>query len=114
MITLTNVGTTYDAIQAARGLGIALIDFRGANQVRFIVYHQKIGTGTISYQLWNETDGVEVCVLNDAAAAAIRTLDQTFAGIAINGVKLCRIRAKSTVGSDDPVFLGAAVYPSVA
>ena len=113
MITLTNVGANYDTIAAARGLGIALIDFRGATQVRFVVYHQKVGTGTISYQLWNETDGVEICVLNDAGAAAVRLLDQTFTGLAINGVKLCRIRAKSTVSTDDPIFFGAAVNPSV-
>ena len=113
MITLTNVGTAYDTIQAARGLGIALIDFRGATQVRFVVYHQKIGTGTISYQLWNETDGAEICVLTDASGQAVRLLDQTFAGIAINGIKLCRIRAKSTVSTDDPIFFGAAVQPLV-
>ena len=112
MITLTNVGTAYDTIQAARGLGIALIDFRGATQVRFVVYHQKIGTGTISYQLWNETDGAEICVLTDSGAQGVRLLDQTFA-INIAAVKLCRIRAKSTVSTDDPVFFGGAVYPNV-
>jgi hypothetical protein len=71
------------------------------------VYHQKVGTGTISYQLWNETDGVEVCVLNDAAAAGVRYLTGVFP-VAINGIKLCRIRAKSTIAGDDPIFLGAS------
>ena len=123
MITLTNLPTTYDGTQAARGLGIGLIDFRGCNQIRFVVYHQKIGTGTITYQLWNEDDGAIIALsgggaegvaVADAAAAAVRKLDQTFSIVPINGIKLCRIRAKSTLNTDDPVFFGAAISPGVA
>lgn len=111
MITLTNVGAAYDTIQAARGLGVQRIDFRGATQITFDVYHQKVGTGTISYQLFNETDGVAFSpdiVVNDAAAAAVRFMTGTFS-VAVNGVKLCRVRAKSTIAADDPIFFGASV-----
>ncbi len=112
MITLTNVGSAYDSISAARGLGIARLDFRGATQITFDVYHQKIGTGTITYQLWNETDGAELGVVEDAAGAAVRFLTASFA-VAINGVKLVRVRAKSTVATDDPIFFGSAVSLNV-
>lgn len=109
MVTLTNVGSTYDAITAARGLGMAFIDFRGATQVRFAVTVQKVGTGVQSWQLWNETDGLEICRHDDAGSAAVRTLDGTFS-VDIAGIKLVRVRAKSTVAADDPVFLGCAVW----
>lgn len=112
MIVLTNVGAAYDTIQAARGLGIQRIDFRGATQITFDVYHQKVGTGTISYQLWNDTDGSEICVVSDALAAAVRYLTGTFA-VNINGVKLCRVRAKSTVAADDPILFGCSVYLNI-
>jgi len=107
MVTLTNVGSAYDTIAAARGLGIQRIDFRGATQVTFDVYVNKVGTGTQSWQLWNETDGAEVGVINDAGAAGNKFLTTTFS-VNINGVKLCRVRAKSTVAADDPVFYGAS------
>lgn len=122
MVTLTNVGANYDTTQAARGLGIGLIDFRGATHVRFVVYHQKVGSGTITYQLWNMDDGTIIALAGGGAegvavadnqAAAVRVLDQTFQITPIAGIKLCRVRAKSSVSSDDPIFLGAAGIPFV-
>src|SRR5688572_18870131 len=98
MVTLTNVGATYDTTQAARGLGIGLIDFRGATHVRFVVYHQKVGTGNITYQLWNMDDGAIIALSGggaegvavvDSQAAAVRTLDQTFQIVPISAIKLC-------------------------
>lgn len=109
MVTLTNVGTNYDTMTASRALGLALIDFRGATTIRFVCSVQKVGTGTQSWQLWNETDGTEIGVHNDAGAAAIKTLDQAFS-VTLNGIKLVRVRAKSTVSTDDPIFLGCAVW----
>jgi hypothetical protein len=108
MVTLTNVGAAYDTIAAARGLGIGLLDFTGAAQCVLRVYVNKVGTGTQSWQLWNETDGAEIGVINDAGAAGIKPLQQTFT-VALTGVKAVRVRAKSTVSGDDPVFFGAAV-----
>lgn len=108
MITLTNLPTTYDGIPAARGLGIALIDFRGATQVTFLVYVQKVGTGTQSWQLWNETDGQEIGVINDAGPTGVKYLEAVF-NVSIAGVKRVRIRTKSTNAADDPVFFGSSV-----
>lgn len=115
MITLTNVGTTYDAITAAKGLGIGRRDFRGFDRLTLDVWHNKIGTGTITYQVFNVTDngplldagGAEVLVA-DTGAAGERVLSATFT-INRNDTRLLRVRVKSTVGTDDPVYYGASV-----
>ena len=108
MVTLTNVNTTYDANMASQGLGWGIIDFTGVTQVRMALRVQKIGTGTQSWQLWNETNGAEIGVINDAGAAGIKTLDATF-NVALTGEKIVRIRCKSTVGTDDPIYLCGAI-----
>jgi hypothetical protein len=69
----------------------------------------KLGTGTQSWQLWNETDGAQVGVIDDAAGAGVRTLTATFTTSLPTGVKVLRIRAKSTNANDDPIFLGASL-----
>jgi hypothetical protein len=110
MVTLTNVGTAYDAIDASQGLGLGYFNFTGVTSVDFLVKHRKVGTGTQSYQLWNETDAAEIGVLSDAGSAGTRNLTGTFAVSGLVGRKLLRVRAKSTTGTDDPIFMGAAVY----
>lgn len=107
MVTLTNVGTTYDAIVASQGLGIGLLDFTGATQIVFRVKVNKIGMGTQSWQLWNITDSTQIAVLDDAGPAGVKSLEITVP-VALTGIKAVRVRAKSTVAGDDPVFLGAA------
>lgn len=107
--TLTNVGTTYDAITASQGLGIILVDFTGVTQIVFAVRVNKIGSGTQSWQLWNDTDGAEVGVITDAGATGVKTLGPSTFNVALSGQKLLRVRAKSTNGADDPVFLGCTV-----
>jgi hypothetical protein len=106
---LTNVGASYDAIAASRGLGIALIDFTGVISITAVVGVNKIGSGTQSWQLWNETDGAEIGVLDDAGATGNKTLSGTISNNLPSGEKLVRIRCKSTVAADDPVFYGATL-----
>lgn len=109
MITLTNVGSSYDAIAASRGLGIQDIDFTGIGQVIFRVRVNKVGTGTQSWQLWNDTDGAEIARIDDSAAAGDNKSLVTTVNVSLTGVKTCRVRAKSTLSTDDPVFYGASV-----
>ena len=111
MVTLTNVGSTYDAVSVAKGLGLGLIDFTGITLIRLVLFVNKVGTGTQSWQLWNVTDSSEIGVINDTGSSGDKQLDQTFS-VALTGVKLVRIRAKSTVAADDPIFYGAAVLTS--
>lgn len=115
MVTLTNVGASYDTIPASRGLGIGRRDFRGFDRLTFDIYHQKVGTGTISYRLFNVTDntplldaGGSEIRLDDANAASTRVLSADFV-VNRNDIKLLRVQAKSTVSGDDPVYLGASV-----
>lgn len=109
MVTLTNVGSAYDSIAASKGLGMQRVDFTGATQVIFDVLVNKVGTGTQSWQLWNSTDATQIGVIDDAAAAADnRFLTATF-NVNLSGAKIVRVRAKSTVAADDPVFYGASV-----
>ena len=109
--TLTNVGVAYDTIAAAQGLGVALVQTAGITRIIFGVKVNKIGTGTQSWQLFNETDGTEVAVIDDAGAAGVKNLSTTkdFGTPLAAGFKTIRVRAKSTTAADDPVYFGATV-----
>jgi hypothetical protein len=71
------------------------------------VHVNKAGTGTQSWQLWNETDGTQVAVIDDAAAVGDNKILTTTAGVNLSGLKKIRVRAKSTTAADDPVYYGA-------
>jgi hypothetical protein len=87
-----------------------LIDFVGVEQIEFRVGANKVGSGTQSWQLWNVTDGAEIGVIDDAGGTGDKILSATFSGASVpSGVKLVRVRAKSTVAADDPVYYGSAV-----
>lgn len=109
MVTLTNVGNTYDAIDASMGLGLGYFNLTGVTSILFTVKVKKVGTGTQSWQLFSETDGAQIGVIDDAAAAgATKNLTATFA-VNLTGRKLLRVRAKSTIAADDPLFMGCAL-----
>jgi hypothetical protein len=112
LVTLTNVGAAYDGIAAAKGLGFVGVNVEGITEVIFRVRYNKVGTGTLSWQLWNETEGQEVGVINDAAAAGDnkdQSVTVTPGAPLTGGVKLLRPRVKSTVAADDPVYYGSCL-----
>jgi hypothetical protein len=100
-VPLTNIGTAYKV------LAIALADFTNVTAIDYRARWDKIGTGTQSWQLWNETDGVELAVFNDAAAAGNGRTQTTTIAVVLTGMKEIQVRGKSTVGADDPNFYGA-------
>lgn len=107
--TLTNIGTAYDTIPQSKGLGCAELDFTNIGSCKFTVRVNKVGSGTQSWQLWNETDGTQLAVIDDAAAAGDnKTLTVTVTP-GLTGLKRVRVRAKSTTAADDPIFYGATV-----
>lgn len=108
---LTNIGAAYDSINASAGLGLCAVQLAGITQVTFGVLVNKIGTGTQSWQLWNETDGTEIGVIDDAGAAGVKTLQTTlnFSPALSAGIKTVRIRAKSTTAADDPIYFGGTI-----
>lgn len=110
LVTLTNVGATYDAIAASKGLGICRVECAGITGFEFGVFVSKIGTGTQSWQLWDQTNSAQVAVIDDAGAAGDKTLAVTQGvGPLAPGLRILRVRAKSTVAADDPVFYGASL-----
>jgi hypothetical protein len=114
VITLTNVGSAYDAIALSQGLWVKRIDFTGVTQLKADLRVNKIGTGTQSWQIWNDTDGAQIGVIDDAGAAGVKSLAATF-NVSLTGEKVVRVRAKSTIAADDPVFLACdltAVRPA--
>jgi hypothetical protein len=108
-VTLTNIGTSFDAITATQNLGFAHIQTAGITQVIFSVRVNKIGSGTQRWQLWNETDGVEAALISDAGSTGLKYLSVTrdFDPALGAGMKILRVRANSSTGSDDPVYYGA-------
>jgi len=112
LVTLTNVGTAYDGIAAAKGLGFVGLNVNGITQVIFRVRYNKVGAGTLSWQLWNETDTSELGVIDDASAAGDNkdnSVTITPGSPLSGGVKLIRPRVKSTTASDDPVYYGSCL-----
>jgi hypothetical protein len=111
-LALTNVGAAYDATAASKGLGHVRVETAGVNAVEFLVRYDKVGTGTLTFQLWNETTGLEVGALNDAAASAngkVLSSVLTFAPPLGPGIADLRVRCKSTVAADDPNYYGSSL-----
>lgn len=107
--TLTNVGSSYDSTNPSAGLGLALVPFTGVNRYRFGVVVNKIGSGTQSWQLWDHINLVELAVIDDAGAAGVKVLEVVVNDPGLTGLVLVRIRAKSTVAADDPLFYGGSL-----
>lgn len=112
-VNVANVGTAYDAVAAAKGLGFIAVDPTGITRLELQVRYNKIGTGTLSWQLWNDTDGAEVGVFNDSAAAGDNKVAQIIvtpaSPMTASGFRVLRPRVKSTVAADDPVYYGSCL-----
>lgn len=106
---LTNVGANYDTIAISSGLGTGYVDFTDATSVSFVVRVNKVGTGTQSWQLWDATNGVEIGRIDDAGATGQKVLTGTFNTGLPTGLIIVRVRVKSTVAGDDPVYFGSAM-----
>jgi hypothetical protein len=111
-VVLTNVGASYDAIPASKGLGFVRVEGAGISGVEWTARWNKIGSGTLSFQLWDETTSTELAVINDAAAAGDnrQQTETIIPGSPLAaGSHLLRVRAKSTVATDDPVYYGSSL-----
>lgn len=109
MVTLTNVGAAYDSTVPSQGLGIAKIDLTNYSHVDFYVMVNKVGAGTQSWQLWDDTFNTQIAVINDSGAAGVKSLsslNNVIPALSKNLITV-RVRAQSTTATDDPVFLGA-------
>jgi len=107
--TLTNIGTNPVVI------GIAEADFTNVRRVKLTVRVNKIGTGTQTWQLWNETNSAALATIADAGGTGDKTLataEIDISGSGLSGMKLLFLRAFSSVGADDPVFRGGCAVLS--
>ena len=82
LLSLTNVGTSYDATNALKALGLATVEMTGFDTVKITVYVNKIGTGTQNWQLYNVTDTVQVALIADAGATGEKYLATTVTRLA--------------------------------
>lgn len=112
-VLMTNVGATYDGTSVSAGGGFAPVELAGITQYEFRVgMNRNASVGTVSFQLWNDTDAAEVAVLNDTTGAGNKflvTLSALFSPPLNPGVKVLRVRTKSTTATDDPIYLGASL-----
>lgn len=110
--TLTNVGAAYDTLNVG---GVALVQQAGITKIVFGIRVNKIGVGTQDWQLWRTdtdgTNGAQVGVISDAGGTGVKDLNTTidFDPALGPGLKILRVRAKSSTATDDPILLGATL-----
>jgi len=109
LAVLTNVGTTFDAVNASRGLGMVLVDTNGLTAIEWHLQVNKIGSGTQNWQLWNDTAGSEIALIQDTGGSGNKTLTTTVTSGLPTGIVRLRVRARSTVSTDDPVYYGSTL-----
>jgi hypothetical protein len=110
--TLTNIGTTFDAIPATKGLGILAVQTNGITQADWRGFYQRTGSGTITWDLFNQTDTTSLVQANDDGVAGTdKSITVTFtpAQPLGAGIKLIRPRVKSTTAADDITFYGGSI-----
>ena len=105
---LTNIATSYDGTNAQRGLGMLDLDMTGVTSLDWTIQINRIGTGTQSWQLWNDTAAAEIGVITDTAPTGNKTLTASFTP-SLEGIVRVRARAKSTVNTDDPIWYGSTL-----
>jgi hypothetical protein len=109
-VTLTNVGAAYDTTPASKGLGVCRIETFGVSGFEFGVFVNKVGSGTQSWQLWDQTNSAQLAVIDDAGASGEKTLAVSQAVSPLPAsLRTLRVRVKSTTAADDPVFYGASL-----
>jgi hypothetical protein len=118
-VTLTNVGAAYDTNVDSQSLPFLYLQCAGITRVDIELRVRKVGTGTQDWQLFDDTSGVAAIgpgalttgSLSDTNGAGDHTLvaSRTFAAPLTPGVRKMRLRARSSVPADDPVFLAAAL-----
>lgn len=112
--TKTNIGTSYVDVYTDTNIqGNAIrIDFTGKTQYRVDVIWNKVGAGTQALKVCNQADDTEILheftnLASGGNGSGLQTIPAAFSGEAGNNFKLM---AKSSTGTDDPVFLGCRVF----
>jgi hypothetical protein len=111
-VVLTNVGANFDTTSASKGLGFVRVEGAGITGAEWTCRWNKIGTGTLDFQLWDETTSTQLAIITDTAAAGDnRQQTETIVpGSPLSvGSHLLRVRVRSSVATDDPVYYGSSL-----
>jgi hypothetical protein len=106
-LTKTNIGTAYVNILTELNGGRTLVDFTGCTQFRVILNGQLPGVGQHGVRIVKDSDSTVLFEnATVAAQAGERELDSDWQSIpsGFTTETLVRAQAKSTTGTDDPVY----------
>ena len=113
-ITKTNIGTAYVNILSTGLNGERIVvDLTGCTQFRLLVSANLVGTGQWGVRVVR--DGYSAVLAENAnlGAAGERELDSDWTNLPAaflgQGITLLRVQAKSTTGTDDPIFRRAQI-----
>lgn len=106
--TKTNIGTNFVNIYPIGSNGEAqIVDFTGYTQYRLIVHYNNVATntGTQSIRLVDSTNSANYIQINDSTTGE-REVDSNWISLPEWSVGEIRLipKAKSTVGTDDPIY----------
>jgi hypothetical protein len=102
------LGVAFDATDASRALGFFEINVTDLRSLRGTLRYRRVGTGILVIELFNETTGVALLSLSDSTTTTNQSVTQTIFPPIGNGIHFLRVRIRSTVASDVPIFFGAS------
>jgi hypothetical protein len=115
-LTLTSVGSAYDSSTVGKGLGFVGLDTVGITRIDWQVRYNKIGAGTLFWQLWNEdldgTNGAQILEsAGDAVAGDNKILNMAFTPAQPLGSanKIVRPRVRNTTANVNPLYYGSTL-----
>ena len=110
-LVLTGIGTTYDNVALTKGLGFAALEGAGITGIEFRPRFNKVGTGTLSFQLWNETTSAELAVADDAVVGDNKSPVVTFTpgSPVAPGTHILRVQREEHHDRQAPVYYGASL-----
>lgn len=111
LVTIANIPTTYDANVTMKGLGFVRLEGLGITGADLTIRFNRTSTGTIDFQLWNETGGgSQIMVVSDNTGNGDIELNDSVTVAALSaGLRTIRIRCKSSNGTADITYYGASV-----
>lgn len=102
------LGTSNDATDASKSLGFFEVDVEGLTRLRATLRYRRVGTGVLTIELFNETTGNAIMTQTDNSTTTDQSITQIIFPSNGIGVHRLRLRIRSTVGTDVPIFYGAS------
>lgn len=103
-ITLTNLGTTYDATPQSKSLGFVRLQCAGVTGAELTVRYNQQSAGALDWQLWDETNAAQIGVISTTGVGDNKNQTSTFTPATSPmpaGLRTLRLRCKGAVATDD-------------